>query len=972
MKQFFYPVFKRTAALLLSFAVLSGCFMSAAAESAAGQPLKDKFDEEIFQAPAADEIKYPSYSSYSQTPAKSAGDISIDLAFSAAASDGEITFDTIDGKNALIWEDAQYYEWSVEITAPGLYEIETEYYPLTGKGIDPQRKIMIDGDYPFSEAQNLMFYRNYAEDVKGKDGELPLNRLGNEIRPQIVERPKWVTTAVSNGQKEHDYPYRFDLSAGTHTIRLEMLSEPLAFSAIRLVGAVDSVSYAQKVQEYSAKGYADYSGENVKIQAEKAGDRSQSALRRENAGDLSCEPYSYSQRKLNIIGAENWGDGGSNIEWKIEAPKSGLYQISLHVYSGYNNGLPTYRQLTIDGEVPFSEMLAYRFGFNKRWYTETLADDAGKPYLFYLEKGGHTLGMTTTLSPYQPSIEQLLETSNKLNDAYREIRMLTGLDIDANFEYEFFKNIPDLRKRLVEISNELTSVSTNIMKISEKRPACLNDIDDILKLINAVIADDDKINKRIYDMSSAITDLGNLASNLRQQPIALDYFVFSKPGSEVKATKVSAWNKIAAFCYGFVYSFQADYTKVGVSGEIGEDTKVIDVWVGRGTQWVEILDQMIESDFTAKTGIVVNTNTIPAGQLNTGSVNALMIALVCGNGPDVALGVDSSAPVEFAIRGAAVDLSKFDDFSEVQGEFVPQLFTAVTYDKGIYALPETMNFVGLFYRKDILGQLGLTVPTTWQQVYDTVIPTLTQNSMQFYYAGGFDTFLYQNGGGFYSEDGRYTTLNSPQAFRAFNEWTALYTNYNIPIAANFFNRFRRGDTPIGIAGIGEYTSFAAFAPEIYGKWDVAPIPGVMREDGSIDNTACGILGSQSMAFSHSENKKESWEFLKWWMSADTQTDYQRAIEATLGIEARWSSANLTAFSRLPWPIGDSSETFTDMIKNSAVPPVYLGSYYTSRHIGNAFTRVVTMGETPRDSLEKAVKDINKELKSKNEEFGIYY
>lgn len=51
---------------------------------------------------------------------------------------------------------------------------------------------------------------------------------------------------------------------------------------------------------------------------------------------------------------------------------------------------------------------------------------------------------------------------------------------------------------------------------------------------------------------------------------------------------------------------------------------------------------------------------------------------------------------------------------------------------------------------------------------------------------------------------------------------------------------------------------------------------------------------------------------------------------------------------------------------SGIPNV-LGGYYTGRHINNAWNRVVIDGMLPRESLERAVSDINKELERKREQ-----
>jgi hypothetical protein len=50
-------------------------------------------------------------------------------------------------------------------------------------------------------------------------------------------------------------------------------------------------------------------------------------------------------------------------------------------------------------------------------------------------------------------------------------------------------------------------------------------------------------------------------------------------------------------------------------------------------------------------------------------------------------------------------------------------------------------------------------------------------------------------------------------------------------------------------------------------------------------------------------------------------------------------------------------------------PVVLGGYFTGRHITNAWNRVVLQGINPREALELAVKDIDRELSKKQEEFG---
>ena len=89
----------------------------------------------------------------------------------------------------------------------------------------------------------------------------------------------------------------------------------------------------------------------------------------------------------------------------------------------------------------------------------------------------------------------------------------------------------------------------------------------------------------------------------------------------------------------------------------------------------------------------------------------------------------------------------------------------------------------------------------------------------------------------------------------------------------------------------------------------------------------------------------------------------------MGAEARWNSANKEAFLSLSWN-EDELAVFQEMWKWARETPTVLGGYFTSRHMTNAWTTVVISGGDVREALEQAVKDINRELRTKQEEYGI--
>jgi ABC-type glycerol-3-phosphate transport system substrate-binding protein len=433
--------------------------------------------------------------------------------------------------------------------------------------------------------------------------------------------------------------------------------------------------------------------------------------------------------------------------------------------------------------------------------------------------------------------------------------------------------------------------------------------------------------------------------------------------------------QIDSALHHFVSSFTTDYNNVGSSFENKDSGKVLNVWIGRGRSWAEVMKQMADEDFTRKTGIKVNLNTFP-----TGDTHLLLLSSASGSTPDVALGVPNNTPVDYAVRGALYDMRSFPDYDEVIKRFRPGALIPFAYNSGAYAIPETQDFNIMYYRKDILESLGVSVPQTWNDVYD-LLPLLQRKGMSFGYPfsqssgadqnfemNGFSTFLFQRNGDFYKDNGKRSGLASPEAMTAFKDWTRLYSSFRVPQEINFYNRFRIGDIPIGVSNFGTYMMLSTAAPELNGLWGIAEVPGTKQTDGSIDHTAGG--GSESaVIFKDSTQKEESWEFLKWWTSTDVQVRYGREMEAVLGADALWNTSNIEAMQKLPWPKDDLNALMKQW-KSYKDPAVVPGGYYTSRYIVNAWNETVLQGKNPREALEDAAKEIDKELAKKREEFGL--
>ncbi len=902
--------------------------------------------------------------------------VQIDLPAASFAAQSEVNLSTVAGwegqsGDVLLWEDGPeggWVEWTLDVPAAGLYNLGIEYYPLPGKRASIQRDLEIDGAYPFMEARRLVWERTW------EDAHPPIrDNQGNDMRPSQQEHPRWRFQLIEDAQGMYREPYLFYLTAGRHTVRLGMIREPMAVARLSLLTPPTVPAYADLRCHYSAAGYRPVSGVQVVIEAEDAVLKSSPTLTRNYSPNPAANPPAMGNFRLNVFGGWRWQHAGERAAWRFSVPQDGLYQIGLKVWQGNWSHLPVYRDLTIDGAYPFDEMREIAFPYRWEWRVDTLSSSEGEPYLFYLTAGEHTLEMKAVVGPAAETVRVVEQVTQEMSNLAREVILLTGTEPDPLMEWDMEREMPGLVGRLTGLAAALEAQAAHLTEIAGgQRPSSVNTLLEVASQLRNMAEKPDTVPNRLLQLSETQSMLGYWALELQKGELEVDSIIVTAPDVPMPPGKATAWTKAKLSTYNFLASFRKEYTVVGnVYGpEDAEKAVVLDVWMARGEEWGKIMKELIEETFTPQTGILVNLHVVPPGSLGAGDMSVLLLAATAGKAPDVACAVNPNLPVEFAIRNALYPMSQFPDYDQVVSRFRPGALIPYQYREDVYGLPETQNFSMLFYRTDILDSLGLEPPQTWDELYD-MMWVLQQNGFNFYYPPGpegLTPFLFQHGGDYYTADGLHSALNSPEALAAFKEWTGLYTNYRIPKYADFFNRFKTGEIPIGVADYWTYVLLSTAARELIGRWAMAPMPGTRLPDGTIDRSTGGS-GDAVVIFRQSEHPQEAWEFVKWWTDVETQVRYGSELEALLGVEARWNTANVEALHRMAWPQHDI-EAIAEQWHWFRERPVVLGGYFTTRHVDNAWNRVVLQGENPRESLEEAVRDIDRELRKKQEEFNV--
>ncbi len=876
-------------------------------------------------------------------------------------------------------------EWTIYVPESGMYNMSAIFMPIVDKPINAEVRIYIDGVTPFTEATAVTFGRiwtdSYSENAQFNEYGHNEDASGNELSPDSVEVSRWTEYILHDNDYMTDADFLFYFEAGEHTIRFKAQRESIAFASLKLTKQTSYITYEEYLALHSDAEI--YTGDVIKFEAENSYEHSERNLTMwSDYSSASTSPCHYSQIRLNTIGGESWNKVGKWISWEVEVEQDGLYAVSYKYLQNYVRGFKVYRTITVDGEVPFAEFDTVSFDPNTKWTNYTVSNSDGEAYYIYLTAGEkHVIRLTATLGPLVDSLQSLQNCINELNNDYLQIIAVTGTSPDTLRDYDLDREIPTLIDSFKSVNEELKLISEDLANFNGGLSGGMSAFIEVMtKQLDKFIKNPLEITEELNAYKTNISSLSDMLSDMSNQSLLLDSFYLGGE-KDLPETGVSFWESFKFTVLGFFASFSTDYNAYGNNyADSSESTYVcepITVWMSSGRDQFNVLKTIIDDKFVPEYNIPVDMSLVPVG-------SALTQAILAGIGPDACLYVDDSTPVNYSMRGSLEDMDQFNaenqydsegnlnyryTFEEVKTWFYDSAFIPLKYFDGkTYGLPQTQEFQMMFYREDILNELGIDVPETWEDLRNSLTIIQRENMNVGINSVALNTYLYQAGGTFYNEDLTATELTTQVAVEAFDTYTSFYTDYGVELSYNALNRFRSGEYPIIFESYSFYNNLNVGAPEIKGLWKMTAIPGTEREDGTISH-ASTTLGTVCIMLKGCENKNQVYDFLTWWVSADTQASYGNNIEARLGAGGRYTTANKEAFDMLPWSYDDANEIKAAWEHMTNVPKIP-GDYYASRMLNNAFRAVVYNGENVREALVRYTKEIDKELIRKREQYGV--
>jgi multiple sugar transport system substrate-binding protein len=413
------------------------------------------------------------------------------------------------------------------------------------------------------------------------------------------------------------------------------------------------------------------------------------------------------------------------------------------------------------------------------------------------------------------------------------------------------------------------------------------------------------------------------------------------------------------------FLFLSGCSEPGTSGEPDGENE-IRLWVAPNETQEAFWKIAVERWNNSGKGTHVHFTTIPA----TGSSeDAILIALVAGNAPDISTNIFSGFAAQLANLGQLEDLSAMDGYQElIAARHMSNIMQ--NWDQGgkSYVLPIYSNPTMVWWREDILRQLGINnIPQTFDDVYRISELYATSDNkfgmqvlagkgwadrwfdyISFYYATADGAPYIKDGEAVYSNSaGRSVLTFIETMFR--NGWTSTDFDSEEPLVT--------GAVVGAVRGPWDIAYFKQMYPDTLEKIVIGPM---ISEKPAADKAFTFADSKGLVLFKNSKVKEEAFAFITWVFSNDELSLLW--LQKTGLPPARDDLIENEIFKEFyrANPLAEKYAAYVDV----AVPPAFIErTIDVQKVMGNEMIEPVQFGTKDRETaLADAIRRTNKLLK----------
>jgi multiple sugar transport system substrate-binding protein len=291
--------------------------------------------------------------------------------------------------------------------------------------------------------------------------------------------------------------------------------------------------------------------------------------------------------------------------------------------------------------------------------------------------------------------------------------------------------------------------------------------------------------------------------------------------------------------------------------------------------WVPGIEKVVAQWNTAHPNIHVAVSKQAQGDEE---ITKVLTANKAGNPPDLFQAEYQALPT-LVSNGAAADIKKYA--ADAQSKFTAGMWSTITLGgSSVYAIPQDSGPMMLYYRADLFAQMGLTVPTTWDE-FAQVAKQVRQKDPKKYLTtfsagdpGWFAGLAQQAGAQWFGVAGDTWSVhvNDAATKKVADFWSTMVAAGDIdkqPMYTPEWNKALDDGTllawPSAVWGPGVLSGNAA---DTAGKWKIAELP--QWTAGEHKTGSWG--GSSTAVAAKSKHPAEATQFAIWLNTDPTSVD----------------------------------------------------------------------------------------------------
>ncbi len=299
----------------------------------------------------------------------------------------------------------------------------------------------------------------------------------------------------------------------------------------------------------------------------------------------------------------------------------------------------------------------------------------------------------------------------------------------------------------------------------------------------------------------------------------------------------------------------------------------IDFWTAPNPFQEEFWSETVAEWNETHPDMQVNWKVIPAGN---SSEEVILTALATGTGPDITTNIFTGFAAQLIDNDYLVPFNKFEGFEEIlQTRSMENIVkNGWGYEGNYYVLPLYTNPMAYWWNKDVLDELGVGVPRTYQDVLDiaekyndpaekkyTLLTRYKPNWWDRWFDFCMSYFAATKGESYWDAE---KVLFNDQTGLAYMEFIdTLIENEYSPLE-NYQDPLQKGVVLGSIEGPWNIS----YTAETYPEYNYVIAPPLVPADYPADEPIYTFADTKGMVMLSKDSKKQEagWEFVKWYFS----------------------------------------------------------------------------------------------------------